>query len=1236
MATSIEIQQQFTKLVEIRNTFIEQQNKLLKEQSALYSQIVEKIEKMGGKNDLGNNVSRWNKSFLDFNKTTEKGTDQLKDSMKDVNDKLENSTSFTEKFLDSFKGLDAKKVGLFGIKTGLGLLGGMLKMTSKGFTALFSLAKMGTMFALHAAKAMTRFAVSVISFPFKLLNGIINLAGSTQASTELAEAIEAVRKEFGYLDRTAGGTILSLSHSLKGNLAQTGLSVMRVLGNTAAVIRYFTEYAHNLGEVLDAVGTNIGEGGAGALVAYNKALGLTAAGQKAIASRSVATGQSINSINQEIANYSIQLSDAFGVTMKAVSRAVGEMMADVSHFGHLAPKELVQISVYARKLGIDVKNLGQVMDKFMNFEDTATAASNLSQAFGLNIDAFKLMQEQDPAKKMEMLRKSFFAAGKSIESMTYQERRLLAQQTGLDDAALQTTFSLKNQAMSYDQIQKKGDAAKKKQLSQAEAMEKLAGAIERLVRSGQFGSGGFFERFLQGFQTGIMWSSSFRQMIRNIRTDLAQTYYAGIRLGKAFVASFPGVKKIFDGIANVFSPRRFRAMLGGAEASLREFFNDLDFGKLMGNLTKTFRNWLGGSSGGGASILEGFKEFGRAVLKGLWSATKFGMQAITTALPNLLRQSFDVLKSINWAKYISDAILAKDRIYQAIFSNENIRNFVNGLKELLTSAWAGLRSINLSQVITTVLTGMFDNIRVGYRFGKQIIEQMLSGAQSSNVGGNLEWLWDQIVSGFTTAMDQLIPAAESALAEIGGLIDRVLDAVSRINWSRAFEKIGEALGRIGGRIFGFLATALTGIIQKLPGWANKLVDILKNVLQGLISGLSRLFVALFTPENGRKFGTLLMAVLNLAFVEVPKFLKRTFIKAWEVLSSPETIAALRNALNAVVGFIGGIVDTILQYVGTAIGNQFPQYRDTILSVFGVVRSFFTVYYQTLRDFFTMMGEGLSTVAGLITRFLQNPVQAITEAWTGLKNFFRETFAFIYDTVSRDLGRVLDYFRQLAGPLMRPFEALMNLVRSNHSHSVNTIVGADMNRTVTAVQGAGEQMTAAMDNSFKQMTAASSEASTKMAEKGPGSGIDTASLSSANSAVSQAKMLAEAMSVVHAQYNSIQEVSDEKLANLGMFLEKVGSMSSRLQEIHSERIVEVASKLVKDVNQVSADLRSIEPISLETSLKRLANNLGLQELKELSIPQRRIHLQITLNVKMDAEDVETVLVDRPDSRIIARE
>jgi hypothetical protein len=83
-----------------------------------------------------------------------------------------------------------------------------------------------------------------------------------------------------------------------------------------------------------------------------------------------------------------------------------------------------------------------------------------------------------------MLRKGFFATGRTIENMTAQERRLLAQQTGLGESEIALAFAQKNRALSYADIQKKGDAAKKSQLSQEQVLNKLAGAIERLVKSG--------------------------------------------------------------------------------------------------------------------------------------------------------------------------------------------------------------------------------------------------------------------------------------------------------------------------------------------------------------------------------------------------------------------------------------------------------------------------------------------------------------------------------------------------------------------------------------------------------------------------------------------------------------------------------------------------------------------------------------------------------------------------------
>lgn len=137
------------------------------------------------------------------------------------------------------------------------------------------------------------------------------------------------------------------------------------------------------------------------------------------------------------------------------------LMADFKHFGGISTKEIAQSVVYFRRLGIEISKVMGVIEKYDNFEDAANGAAQLSQAFNLNVDALEMMKAQNPAARVEMLRKSFFAAGRSVENMTRQERALLAQQTGLEDSAIDLAFSMKNQGMSYDQVTRKADAAKR-------------------------------------------------------------------------------------------------------------------------------------------------------------------------------------------------------------------------------------------------------------------------------------------------------------------------------------------------------------------------------------------------------------------------------------------------------------------------------------------------------------------------------------------------------------------------------------------------------------------------------------------------------------------------------------------------------------------------------------------------------------------------------------------------------
>ena len=491
-----------------------------------------------------------------------------KTTMSDMTDGLEKAHSDWELLTGEVNKLDKTLLAL-GI-SGAGALSGFgqgLKLSMSLTGALMDQTK-------HLVVALLQMGASIITAPFKILQGFINMS-AVGGSNEFAIQLEEIRKEFGYLKKSGGAQIIGMFKEMRGELANTGLSVRRIFGTRAEVLKYFADYAKALGPVFDSAMNRVGEGGAEALGAFNKALGFTNEGLKAVATRSLASGVSINEINRQVANYALQLSDTFGVVQKQVTKAVGDMMADFQHFGHLSAKELTQTAVYARKLGLEIKTLGAVMDKWMNFEDAAQGAAQLSQAFGLNIDALNMMKAQNPADKIEQLRKAFFRAGKSVETMTYQERRLLTQQTGLDDAGISLAFSLKSQGTSYDQITKKGNAAQKAQLTQTQALHQLSGAIERMVKSGEGIRSGFIDTFFKGFVRGMTLTRDFRSIMRNLQKALRATLWAGRDVGRMFVRMMPGVKEFFGGLAGFFEPRRFRVLLTGVKGAFHTFFEQI-------------------------------------------------------------------------------------------------------------------------------------------------------------------------------------------------------------------------------------------------------------------------------------------------------------------------------------------------------------------------------------------------------------------------------------------------------------------------------------------------------------------------------------------------------------------------------------------------------------------------------------------------------------------------------------
>jgi hypothetical protein len=410
-----------------------------------------------------------------------------------------------------------------------------------------------------------------------------------------------------------------------------------------------------------------------------------------------------------------------------------------------------------------------------------------------------------------MLRKSFFAAGRSVENMTRQERALLAQQTGLDDSALDLAFSMKNQGMTYDEVRKKGDAAKKTQMTQVEAMKALADSIERLVKSGSSGKGGFIDRFIQGFTAGIQRSRDFRHLMRELRVDLRIAYWEGIKVGRAFVDMFPGVKDVFQGLSDLFDRRRFRAMFRGATAEFRQFFKDMTddprtaMPKLLERLKTHFFSWFQDNSQNGRRVLDGFKKF---------------FTAIGEIAGSLLRVAMSELR--DGVKYITDLITGRKTFdlggagADLGFLGRIFAPMIDAVKEVGPSLWNAVKGMfsevwkkaepwlksHLLEIVGVLAGPAFVGLlgrAVSTALAGMITQGLIEYARSGGMRKAIDAVKERFVGQANTATQALArvpgaPGGQGAGQAAAGAIKGAEQAAeaateTRVNWAQALVKM---------------------------------------------------------------------------------------------------------------------------------------------------------------------------------------------------------------------------------------------------------------------------------------------------------------------------------------------------------------------------------------------------------------------------------------------------------------
>lgn len=967
MSSTLQIQQQLNALLEEANQQVEKLSGQYKTHVDLLEKVAQAAEKMN-KALQAKTSADLAANFNEAANAATKAKTTVSEAMTEASQKTETASDSAKKLDQSVKDIDKTMKSL---ESNVGIIGGIGKAFEFALSGGFSfLSMLGSI-----ASALFSVATAVITFPFAILSGLIKMA-SKGGSSELAQALNEIRKEFGYLKKTAGFTILSLSKSMKGQLANTGLSVWRTFGNLAERLKYFTEYAKNLGETVDAVFKTLSAGSAEALGAFNKGLGFTAAGQKGVAQRALASGQQLNDLNREIASYAIQLSDAFGVTMKLVSRDVGEMMADFEHFGNLSVRELTQAAVFARRLGIEVKSLGKLVDKFLNFEDAANSAAQLSQAFGMNIDAFKLMAEQDPAKKLQMLRDGFFAAGRTIENMTAQERRLLATQTGLGESELALAFSQKNRSLSYSDIKKKGDMAQKSQLTQAQALEKLSGAIDRLIKSGSAMQGGFFDRFLQGFMFGIEYSRQFRELMRALRQSLWIVYRAGVAVGRMFVELFPGVQDFLVGLKRVFNPADMQNFMNRVKNIFREFFTLLTTNPstampvLLEKLQDAFMGRLSAAGPGGRQVLDGVKAFFTAIVVIASSLLKKAMEGITIALKYILdlltgRVTLGALPSDGGffatalAPLIQSISQAWPPLWEAFknlfgFLFQKLKEYVmEALPPIITTVFKYAIYLAIAQGLTTAVVGGLGSA-IGGMLKK--LGTTIGGGTTAAAGQNLQRNGETL-SGFFRTIGRMNPVQilkvglllvviAGALAIGGVMMAEAIKKIAEILSAEKPEKIIAAIGILTTTALNVLILAgALKLVSKVAG-PDLLVGVILMglVLYGMIRTTERIITA-FKDIDENKIKAVATGLLAMtAFIAASGVILLEALGIGALLSAiGPASAVILVGLAAMALVVDGMVDSItgilVQVSNLDLKPGYEAKINAFIAVFNAVSNF---------------------------------------------------------------------------------------------------------------------------------------------------------------------------------------------------------------------------------------------------------------------------------------------------------
>lgn len=598
-------------------------------------------------------------------------------------------------------------------KAGVIALGGAFNLLGKAIKGVGSI--IGGIFdvlstVVGAIKSIIGSVIDRVSDAFEMM---VSLSDQVKDRMfEAAQAIEKVKETFGNLEKGSGKEISGFVKKVMGMYSPG--AVRQIFGSITEAADYALGLASSSAEMASLLSDQL-DNNATKIAMFAKGLGQTTEDFKAVMDMAYTTGESIDSIQESMLKFSQGIGNRLNLNVKVLSKNLLLAAKDVKHFGKATVQSMAESAAYATRMGVSLDKIVGVLDKFDTFEDAANNVSKLSQAFGVNLDTMKLVEADTTEERIEMLKDSFNAAGKSLDSLSRRELSYAASLIGTDEATLKNVLSNKNQANSLDDIKNASAATAKQTRSTADIMDEAMKGVAMTLKKIERQSTGFFDVFLDGISEGIFLSGPFQKVLANLAMALDAVFMAGKQLGMIIVSTFPGLKQMLDALAKFFDPKKIGELFGGFTTTFEKFFKNLkngtgDVKDLFKDLFNNIKSYFIKQGPAGREFLNGVSEF--------WGAIK---QIIATAILG-----------------IGD-VIAEGLSFIADFF-EGKRKLPNG-KDILASAKGGLGKVGkeLSPIGEAAMASFG---KIGEQFSR--IWAPLKESLITSLKEGIDYLWEYL------------------------------------------------------------------------------------------------------------------------------------------------------------------------------------------------------------------------------------------------------------------------------------------------------------------------------------------------------------------------------------------------------------------------------------------------------------------------------------------------------------